>query len=133
MVTRKKTDVVQLSKIRMKEALRARLARDAERNGTTLNGEIVDRLEKSYANEAQDLRDSAIIDMLVNHNDVSSGLLRGFASELANKRVPFRSEAELKNMIRNMYTAAYGREPMDENASADEPWEKPTTSIKSDK
>jgi hypothetical protein len=48
MATRKKTDVVQLSKIRMREALRAKLARDAERKGTTLSGEIVDRLEQSY-------------------------------------------------------------------------------------
>jgi hypothetical protein len=48
MVARKKTDVVQLSKIRMREELRRKLARDAERKGTTLTGEIVDRLEQSY-------------------------------------------------------------------------------------
>jgi len=48
MVTRKKTEVVQLSKIRMREELRQKLARDAERKGATLNGEIVGRLEKSY-------------------------------------------------------------------------------------
>jgi hypothetical protein len=48
MVARKKTDVVQLSKIRMREELRRKLARDAARKGSTLNGEIVDRLEKSY-------------------------------------------------------------------------------------
>jgi hypothetical protein len=48
MVTRKKTDVVQLSKIRMREELRRKLARDADRKGTTLSGEIVDRLEQSY-------------------------------------------------------------------------------------
>lgn len=48
MVLRKKTDIVQLSKIRIREALRAQLARDAERKRVTLNGEIVDRLEKSY-------------------------------------------------------------------------------------
>lgn len=51
MATRKKTDVVQLSKIRMTEELRRRLARNAERNGSTLNGEIVDRLEKSVQSE----------------------------------------------------------------------------------
>jgi hypothetical protein len=48
MVARKKTDVVQLSKIRMREELRRKLARDAERKGSTLSGEIVDRLEQSY-------------------------------------------------------------------------------------
>jgi hypothetical protein len=45
---RKKSDIVQLSKIRMREELRHKLSRDAERNAKTLNGEIVDRLEKSY-------------------------------------------------------------------------------------
>ena len=51
MVTRKKTDVVQLSKIRMTEELRRRLARDAEKKGATLNGEIVERLERSVQSE----------------------------------------------------------------------------------
>jgi chromosome segregation ATPase len=46
---RKKTDTVQLSKIRMREELRQKLARDAERGAKTLNSEIVDRLERSYA------------------------------------------------------------------------------------
>jgi hypothetical protein len=45
---RKKTDTVQLSKIRIKEDLRQRLAKDAERKAKTLNSEIVDRLEASY-------------------------------------------------------------------------------------
>jgi hypothetical protein len=45
---RKKTATVQLSKIRMREELRQKLVRDAERGAKTLNGEIVERLEKSY-------------------------------------------------------------------------------------
>jgi predicted phage tail protein len=45
---RKKTDTVQLSKIRIREELRAKLAKDAERTARTLNGEIVARLEASY-------------------------------------------------------------------------------------
>jgi chromosome segregation ATPase len=45
---RKKTDIVQLSKIRMREELRQKLVRDAERGAKTLNSEIVERLEKSY-------------------------------------------------------------------------------------
>jgi hypothetical protein len=45
---RKKTDTVQLSKIRIREELRARLAKDAEKNARTLNGEIAARLEGSY-------------------------------------------------------------------------------------
>jgi len=45
---RKKTDTVQLSKVRMREELRQKLVRDAERGAKTLNSEIVERLEKSY-------------------------------------------------------------------------------------
>jgi Arc-like DNA binding domain len=51
MVARKKTDTIQLSKIRMSEDLRRKLAREAEKNGATLNGEIVDRLEASFTHE----------------------------------------------------------------------------------
>jgi hypothetical protein len=45
---RKKSDVVQLSKIRVREALRKKLASSAEDHAKTMNGEIVDRLEKSF-------------------------------------------------------------------------------------
>lgn len=83
MVARKKTDVVQLSKIRMREALRARLARDAERKGVTLNAEIVDRLEQSYTNEAKELRDSAILDMMLAKDDLRGSIVRTMASRLA--------------------------------------------------
>src|SRR5215831_18447496 len=39
---------VQLSKIRIKEELRAKLERDAEERGYTLNAAIVNRLERSF-------------------------------------------------------------------------------------
>jgi len=48
MRTRDRSDTVQLSKIRMKEALRARLEADAEARRVTLNAVIVDRLESSF-------------------------------------------------------------------------------------
>ena len=117
MAARKKTDVIQLSKIRMREALRAKLARDAEKKGITLNAEIVDRLEDSYGKAA---RDSAIIDMLVDHNDVSSELLRKIAFELRNNPDWFRSEADMKHMVEGLYFAAYGKEPDEEPRPGEE-------------
>jgi hypothetical protein len=48
---RKKTDTVQLSKIRMREDLRSKLEQAAQRREVTLNGEIVHRLERSFAEE----------------------------------------------------------------------------------
>jgi len=49
MSERDKSDTVQLSKIRMKEELRAKLERDAVARGGSLNTAIVDRLERSFA------------------------------------------------------------------------------------
>jgi len=95
MVPRKKTDVVQLSKIRMREALRARLASDAEKKGVTLNAEIVDRLEQSYANEAKELRDSAIVDMLVDNDSEKGKAVRLWASEIVRFKVP-RTDPEVR-------------------------------------
>ena len=40
--------VVQLSKIRIRESLRARLAEAARQSGTTMNAEIERRLEESF-------------------------------------------------------------------------------------
>lgn len=49
MVVRKKSDTIQLSKIRMKEDLRRRLVKEAEQKRVTLNAEIVTRLEASFS------------------------------------------------------------------------------------
>jgi hypothetical protein len=48
MAVRAKKDTIQLSKIRMLEDLRRRLAKEAERKRVTLNAEIVTRLEQSF-------------------------------------------------------------------------------------
>ena len=50
MAPRDRTAVVQL-KTRLREPLRARLEAGAKRRGVTLNTEIVDRLEQSFAKE----------------------------------------------------------------------------------
>jgi hypothetical protein len=129
MAARKKTDIIQLSKVRMREALRAKLARDAEKKGITLNAEIVERLEDSYG-KAQ--RDAAIIDMLVKHDDVSSKLLRDIADQIAKHPDWSNSEAERKEMLHWIYISAHGKEPIDENAPLFEPWENPPVARKAD-
>lgn len=130
MVTRKKTDVVQLSKIRMRESLRARLARDAEKKGITLNGEIVERLEQSYG---QAMRDAAVIDMLVRHDDVSAQLLRDVADEISKHPDWSNSEANRNELFRRLAFAIHGKEMKDQNAPPFEPWENPTTPRKTTK
>ena len=116
---RKKTDIVQLSKIRMREELRQKLAKDAERRVKTLNAVIVERLEWSFADEEQweaqqkemeenkeafqkqehewlveqerernlhaaALRDSRILNMMVEFKYPGALLLRLLAREIAN-------------------------------------------------
>ncbi len=56
MVTRKKTDIVQLSKVRIREALRRKLERDAKREKTTLNAQIVRRIEELSARGGKNRR-----------------------------------------------------------------------------
>jgi hypothetical protein len=107
----KKAEIVQITKVRMQKELKDKLARSAERNNRTQNGELVHRLEESFANEVQDLRDGAIINMLVDHNDISSTVLRKIASELAKNPDWFRSKEDMKNMVEGIYFAAYGKEP----------------------
>jgi hypothetical protein len=117
MPARKKTDVVQLSKIRMRESLRARLKRDADKKDITLNAEIVDRLEQSYG---QALRDSAIIDMLVRHNDVSAQLLRDIADEIAKHPDWSTSEDEREELLRGLAYSIHGKEPQGEPQPGDD-------------
>jgi len=117
MAARKKTDVIQLSKIRMREALRAKLARDAEKKGITLNAEIVDRLERSYEQAA---RDAAIIDMLVRHDNVSGQLLRDIADQIAKHPDWSSSEAERKEMLQSIYFSAHGKRPFEEPQPGDD-------------
>lgn len=82
MVTRKKTDVVQLSKIRMREDLRSKLANWAEDAGRTLNAEIVDRLERSFNSDLAAERDRAMIALMVGGDLFSAMLMRFILFEL---------------------------------------------------
>jgi len=54
MRARDQADTIQLSKIRMKEVLRAKIESEARARGKTMNAVIVDRLERSLAEEADE-------------------------------------------------------------------------------
>jgi hypothetical protein len=116
----KKSTAIVPTMLRMREELRRRIEREAKKNGRSLNAEMVERLEQSFAMSEQSLRDSAIIDMLVDNNDVSSTLLRQIARELvAKKPSAFRDEAEIKAFMSGMNFAAIAKE-MEERARAGE-------------
>jgi Arc-like DNA binding domain len=80
---RKKSDTVQLSKVRMKEELRAKLAQAADQHEVTLNAEIVARLQESFSREATRQREKTYVEKnaealewMVGSNESASDLLR---------------------------------------------------------
>jgi hypothetical protein len=82
MIKRAQTDVVQLSKIRMREGLRKNLERQAEINARPLNGEIVHRLEQSFDREFKKDQNTAVVETLAGPSTFSATLLRWIAYEL---------------------------------------------------
>ena len=95
----RKPRIIQLSKIRMREALHQRLVRDAGANGRTLNAEIVDRLERSLTQDAVAERDRVIIAMLVGGDHGSGTFLRQLVFELQKRHRWWESPAKSDELI----------------------------------
>jgi hypothetical protein len=105
-MAKKSTEIVPIM-LRVREDLRKRLEREAKKRVHSLNAEMVERLEKSFAKESQDMRDSAILDMMVMNNDLSGALLRNIAIQLA--RNPDWSGSKAAKEL--LETLSYGKEP----------------------
>jgi Arc-like DNA binding domain len=102
---RKKSDTVQLSKIRMREELRQKLARDAERSEKTLNSEIVDRLEKSYElDERHALMKEYLHELVEKNRKQFNGELEALRKDLDTARE--ESAEELKGSERKLAEVA---------------------------
>jgi hypothetical protein len=108
-MAKKPTDYVQF-KLRVRRALLVKIQREAEKKKHSANTEAVARLEESFFRSEQARRDSAIIDMLVNNDNVSSAGLRFIASEMMKAPNSFNSAADLKNFLTSLNFSAYGRE-----------------------
>jgi hypothetical protein len=65
-------------RLRIEPSLLARLEKSADRNDRTLTGEIVRRLEGSFARE----KDTAVLNLLVGGNDTYADLFRKIVLEL---------------------------------------------------
>jgi hypothetical protein len=106
-VAKKSTEIVP-TMLRIREDLRKRLEREAKKKDHSLNAEMVERLEQSFANEAQSMRDSAIIDLLVDRD--KSERWRPFLSllvknpELLDLKVS--AEAAMKSFAKDASTAS---------------------------
>jgi hypothetical protein len=102
-VSRKPTEVVQVN-LRIKESLRRRLERAAMASGSSLNAEMIERLEKSFQNE--DLRPkldnlTEIIHAITAKHAREGRVLAGFISDELSKRGLDEADAkELTDVIR---------------------------------
>jgi hypothetical protein len=123
-MAKKPTDVVQF-KLRVRRSLLQKIQREAEKKKHSANTEAVNRLEESFDRSEQARRDSAIIDMLVDNNQVSGALLRQIALEMTKEPNAFRSEAEMKNFLTGIYFSAAGKEVQDMTKSGEIPDDQP--------
>jgi uncharacterized membrane protein YheB (UPF0754 family) len=82
MTARKPNDVIQLSKIRMREQLRKTLAREAEKNNRTLTAEIVERLAESLSRDEVAEMGRAMAHGLASGDRVNTELLLQIVYEL---------------------------------------------------
>jgi hypothetical protein len=111
---RKKTDTVQLSKIRMREDLRSKLAEAAERREVTLNGEIVARLEQSFTREAnreseklQVEKDAEVLNLLVGRNTAAADILRKIVFEMQSNPKWDGNKAQRRQMADCVHAYIY--------------------------
>jgi hypothetical protein len=81
-MARKPTDYVQF-KLRIRQSLLKQIQKEAEKKKHSANNEAVERLERSFADEAKEVRDSAILDMMLGKDDLKGMLMRSLASQLA--------------------------------------------------
>lgn len=112
----KKSTAIVPTMLRIREDLRKRLEREAKKRDHSLNAEMAERLEKSFAAT----RDSAIIDMLVRNDDVSSKLLRDIADEIAKHPDWSDSEADREDLLRWLSVVIHGKEPQGEPQPGDD-------------
>jgi hypothetical protein len=120
-------------KLRVQQSLLQKLRKEGAKKGHSANNEAVERLEQSFGKDNKATRDGAVIDMLVRHNEVSANILRDIADEIAKHPDWNHDEAARKDLVGWLYITAHGKEPIDENAPIDEPWENPTTPRKKSK
>jgi hypothetical protein len=71
MKPRKKAEIVQITKVRMPRELKDKLLRSAARNNRTQNGELVARLEASFAKDEETLNANRVLNAVLASSDTS--------------------------------------------------------------
>jgi hypothetical protein len=82
----KKATAIVPTMLRIREDLRKRLEREAKKKDHSLNAEMVERLEQSFVDDAQNQRDLAIINMMMDSDGINIDLMRKIVFELWKRR-----------------------------------------------
>jgi hypothetical protein len=128
----KKSTAIVPTMLRMREDLRKRLEREAKKRDHSLNAEMVERLEQSFVDDAQNERDLAIIRIMMDSDDISIALMRKIVFQLWKRRMGEgefnikKEEVELNRLL-----SAKGK--LSDDSLPREPWDDPTTPKKNDK
>ena len=80
-MARKATEFVQF-KLRVREALRKKIEREATLSDHSANAEAVERLERSFERDTTADRDHALLALMLGGHHANGGLLRDIAFEL---------------------------------------------------
>lgn len=120
-MAKKPTDYVQF-KLRVRRALLVKIQREAEKKKHSANTEAVNRLEESFDRSEQDRRDSAILDMMVDNDAISSAALRYIASKIMKAPKSFSNPADL---IASLNFSAYAMEIQERIESGEIPEDQP--------
>ena len=123
-MAKKPTDHVQF-KIRIRRSLLLKIQREAEKKKHSANTEAVARLEESFARDEQARRDTAILNMIVDPDRMSSAFLRQIASELMKSSKSINSEADFKAFLTGIRFSAYGKEIEERIKSGEIPDDQP--------
>jgi hypothetical protein len=130
-MAKKSTEIVP-TMLRIREDLRKRLEREAKKRDHSLNAEMVERLEQSFVDDAQNERDLTIIGMMMNSDDIGIGLMRKIVLQLWKRRMG-EGEFNIKKEEVELNRLLSARGKLSDDSPLREPLDNPTTPKKSDK
>jgi hypothetical protein len=123
-MAKKPTDYVQF-KLRVRRSLLLKVQREAEKKKHSANIEAVARLEASFDRSEQAKRDSAVIDLLVDNDKVSSAVLRQIAREMIKAPHSLRTDGEIKSFLTSINFVTAGKEIRERISSGEIPDDQP--------
>jgi hypothetical protein len=118
-MTKKPTEYLQF-KLQVRQPLLKKLQKEAAKKGHSANIEAVERLEQSFEKDTRAESDRAVIGMLMEHDGLTSSILRDIADKIATHPDWDHDEASRKDLVGWLYITAHGKEPQGEPQPGDD-------------